>query len=103
MAKVDAALAARITRWGALSAKKTEAEIDALVDEHDPGALRRYRQPATTPTVEFGSPADVPGTTTSHARLNSPDAALIEQSVEQTARSVCDGDPRTADQRRVAA
>ena len=37
------ALADRVTRWGALSVKKTEARIDALVDEHDPGALRRSR------------------------------------------------------------
>ena len=36
MAKVDAALAARITGWGALSVAKTEAAIDALVDEFDP-------------------------------------------------------------------
>ena len=37
MAKVDAALAARITGWGALSVAKTEAAIDALVDEYRPG------------------------------------------------------------------
>ena len=41
MAAVDAALAERVVRWGALSVKKTEEAIDALVDEHDPGALRR--------------------------------------------------------------
>ena len=41
MAAVDAALAERVVRWGALSVKKTEDAIDALVDEHDPGALRR--------------------------------------------------------------
>jgi len=103
MAAVDAALAERITGWGALSAKKTESEIDALVDAHDPAALRRSREAASSPTVQFGSPADVAGTTTIYARLNSPDAALIEQSVDASARSVCDGDPRTMDQRRVGA
>ena len=49
MAAVDAALAARITRWGAWSAKKTETAIDALVDAHDPAALRRCREAAATP------------------------------------------------------
>ena len=97
MAAVDAALAERVTRWGALSVKKTEDAIDALVDEHDPGALRRAtRVGRTSETVRFGSPTDVAGTTTIWARLNSPDAALMEQNVEEVARSVCDADPRTA-------
>jgi len=102
MAAVDAALAERITGWGGWSANKTEAQIDALVDAHDPGALRRCRESAAHHRVVFGCPADVAGTTTIYARLTAPDAALIEQSVEQSARSVCDGDPRTMDQRRVA-
>ena len=46
MAAVDAALAERVVRWGALSVKKTEDAIDALVDEHDPGALRRATESA---------------------------------------------------------
>jgi hypothetical protein len=49
--------------------------------------------------VEFGSPNDVPGTTTIWARLNSPDAVLMEHNVEET-HSVCDADPRSMDQRR---
>ena len=56
MAAVDAALADRITGWGALSVAKTEAAIDALVEQHDPGALRRSRESASGRTVEFGSP-----------------------------------------------
>ena len=83
--------------------KKTEAEIDALVDEHDPGALRRSRESASSPTVEFGSPTDVAGTTSMWARLYAPDAALLEQRVEDMARSVCDNDPRPLDARRAAA
>ncbi len=103
MAAVDAALAERITGWGALSIAKTEAAIDALVEEHDPGALRRSRESQSGPTVEFGSPTDVAGTTSMWARLNSPDAALIEASVEEMASSVCDADPRSINQRRAAA
>ena len=74
MAAVDAALAARITGWGVWSAAKTEAAIDALVDEFDPGALRRSRESASRRTVEFGSPGDVAGTTSMWARLYTSDA-----------------------------
>ena len=94
MAAVDAALAERVTRWGALSMKKTEDAIDALVDEHDPGALRRATESASQETVQFGSPTDVAGTTTMWARLNSADAALMEARVEEMAHAVCDADPR---------
>ena len=103
MAAVDEALAARITGWGVLSVAKTEAAIDALVDEFDPAALRRSRQSASSPTVEFGSPADVAVTSSMWARLNSPDAALIEHSVEQLAHSVCAADPRSLNELRAAA
>ena len=79
MAAVDAALAERVMRWGALSMKKTEEAIDALVDEHDPGALRRAAGRPIARRSQFGSPTDVAGTTTIWARLNSADAALMEQ------------------------
>ncbi|HEX3288541.1 MAG TPA: DUF222 domain-containing protein, partial [Mycobacterium sp.] len=103
MAAVDAALGERITGWGALSIAKTEAAIDALVDQHDPAALRRSREAASSPTVEFGSPADVPGTTSMWARLSSPDAALIEQRLDEMAHRVCPDDPRGIGERRAKA
>ncbi|OBK79043.1 HNH endonuclease signature motif containing protein [Mycobacterium sp. 1274761.0] len=103
MAAVDAALAERVTRWGPLSVRKTEDAIDALVEEHDPGALRRTRETASTESVQFGSPGDVAGMTSMWARLNAARAALIEARLDEMARSVCDGDPRTLEQRRVEA
>lgn len=103
MADVDRALAARVAEWGALSVAKTEAAIDALVDDYDPDALRRVRESASSPTVQFGSPTDVAGTTNMWARLYAPDAALLEQRIEDMARSVCEDDPRNLDERRAAA
>jgi hypothetical protein len=103
MAAVDAALAGRITRCGALSVAKTEAAIDALVEEFDPDALRRARESVSRPTVEFGSPSDVAGTTSMWARLYAADAVLLEARVEEMARSVCAEDPRSIDERRAAA
>ena len=100
MAAVDAELASRVRRWGALSITKTEDAIDALVERHDPGALRRARAAVSERTVEFGSPADPAGITSMWARLYAPDAAFIEAQVEEMVRSVCEADPRTlADKR----
>ena len=102
MAALDRRLAERVTRWGALSAKKTEAAIDELVDQIDPGGLRRSRTGATR-DVQFGSPSDEAGFMTMWARVYATDGAAIQQRVEQMARSVCEADPRTADERRADA
>jgi hypothetical protein len=102
MAALDRRLAQRVTRWGALSEKKTEAAIDHLVDQIDPAALRRSRTGATR-DVQFGSPSDEAGFMTMWARVYATDGAAIQQRVEQMAHSVCDADPRTADERRADA
>ena len=103
MAALDAALAERVTRWGALSAKKTEHTIDALVEQIDAGALRRSRAHSLGRDVEFGSPCDEPGFTSMWARLYAQDAVRIEQRVDQMARAVCESDPRTLAERRADA
>lgn len=103
MAAVDTELADQITRWGPLSMMKTEQAIDALVDKHDPAAIRRSRQSSQGCTVDFGSPSDEPGFTSMWAKLYAHDAAVIEQCVNDMAHSVCDDDPRSIDERRTAA
>ena len=103
MACVDFALAAQVTRWGALSVKKTEQAIDALVDEHDPGALRRSRAASQARDVVIGSPTDEAGFTSLWARLYAPDGAALERRLEAMARSVCADDPRTMAERRADA
>jgi hypothetical protein len=94
--RVDALLAAQVMAWGPLSARKLEQAIDAIVDQVDPGALRRSRDR----DVQFGSPSDEAGFTSMWARLYAPDAVVLEQRVEQMARSVCQDDPRTLGERR---
>ena len=103
MAAVDGVLAEQVTRWGALSVTKTEQAIDALVDRYDPGALRRSRESAQSPTVEFGSLGDAPGVTSMWARMYAADAVVVQQRVEEMARSVCELDPRTLAERRADA
>ena len=103
MAAVDAELAEQVTAWAALSAKKIEQAIDALVEAHDPGALRRARDSARTRDVQFGSPTDEAGFTTLWARLYSGDAAVLQDRVSEIAHSVCEADPRTTGERRADA
>ena len=100
MGAVDAELAEVITGWGPLSAPKVERAIDAIVDRHDPGALRRSRESGSSRTVEFGAPKDVPGITSLYARMNAADAAAMRARVEDLAHSVCEADPRSLDERR---
>jgi hypothetical protein len=97
---VDALLAAQVMAWGPLSARKTEHAIDAIVDQVDPGALRRSRKATCDRDVQFGSPSDEAGFTSMWARLYAPDAVVLEQRVEQMARSVCEDDSRTLGERR---
>ncbi len=103
MAAVDADLAAEIVTWGPRSIKKTELAIDALVERHDPGALRRARESSTEPDVEFGSPTDAPGFTTIWARLYETDAAVVERCLREMAHSACSADPRSLGDRLAAA
>jgi hypothetical protein len=100
IARVDALLAEQVSAWGPLSIRKTEQAIDAIVDRVDPGALRRSRKATCDRDVQFGSPSDEAGFTSMWARLYAPDAVVLEQRVEQMARSVCEDDPRTLGERR---
>jgi hypothetical protein len=100
IARVDALVADQVTRWGPLSARKTEQAIDAIVDQVDPAALRRSRNSSCARDVTFGSPSDEPGYTSMWARLYGPDAVVLEQRVEEMARGVCEDDPRTLGERR---
>jgi Domain of unknown function (DUF222) len=103
MTLLDRMLAGQVQKWGALSAKKTEQAIDALVEQIDAGALRRSREGSRGRDVEFGSPSDEPGFTSMWARLYAPDAVVVQRRVEEIARSVCDADPRSAAERRADA
>ncbi|ORB10915.1 hypothetical protein BST34_29020, partial [Mycolicibacterium monacense DSM 44395] len=100
MAAVDTDLAAQITSWGPQSEKKTLAAIDAIVETHDPGALRRVKDAENDRGLQFGFISDAAGFMTVWARMYAPDGAAFEQRVTDMAHTVCDEDPRTADERR---
>ncbi|WP_226863523.1 HNH endonuclease signature motif containing protein [Mycolicibacterium baixiangningiae] len=99
-AAVDTDLAAHILHWGPKSANKTREAIDAIVETHDPGALRRTRNAEQDRDVEFGFMGDEAGYMTLWARMYAPDGAAFEQRVTDMAHSVCPDDPRPMKERR---
>lgn len=106
LAAVDEVLADDARRYGALSAAKTAQAIDAIVDRHDPAALRHTRAYARGRDLVIGThddPAANTGTTALWGRLYAHDAALLDRRLMAMAHGVCDDDPRTIAQRRADA
>ncbi|ORB74952.1 HNH endonuclease signature motif containing protein [Mycobacterium scrofulaceum] len=100
---IDATLAEDATRFGPMSANKTAQAIDAVVDRHDPAALRRTRASARSRDVVIDRSADQSGTAALWGRLYAHDAAMLDRRLLQMAHDVCEDDPRTVAQRRADA
>lgn len=100
---VDTELAAIATGLGPLSAAKTAAAIDALIDRYDPEAIRRQERDARGREIVVDTRNGENGTTALWGRLFSTDAAALDRRLTQLAHTVCDDDPRTLAQRRADA
>nr|WP_225933641.1 HNH endonuclease signature motif containing protein [Mycolicibacterium pallens] len=98
LAEVDRRLAQRAQRWPSMTRGRLASEIDRIVRKHDPDAVRRTRAKTRDRGVDFGDEED--GCVEVVARLTSTHAEAFKQRVESLANSVCEADPRTADQRR---
>jgi Domain of unknown function (DUF222) len=96
---VDAALATAIHEWEPMSAEKTVAAIDYWVERFDPHALRRAQESARSRCVDIG-PADERGLAAFWGKLFAHDAAALDGRLDALARTTCEADPRTLDQRR---
>lgn len=99
---IDAELAEQLRHWGAKSLSQTEADIDTLVLRHDPYAVRRAEDAARTMGVTVHTDGAT-GVAHVDATVNATDGAAFDQRADLLARTVCDRDPRTLDQRRAAA
>jgi Domain of unknown function (DUF222) len=100
---VDATLAEDAVCFGPLSVSKTAQAIDAVVDRHDPAALRSNRAGARGRDVVI-RPADrESGIAAMWGSLFATDAAVLDRRLTQMAHHVCDDDPRTLAQRRADA
>jgi Domain of unknown function (DUF222) len=100
---VDQALARDAKRCGPLSANKTAQAIDAVVDRHDPQALRRTRATARGRDVVITPADDRTGIAHLWGSLLATDGAVLDRRLTQMAHQVCDDDPRTIAQRRADA
>ncbi|OYN80678.1 HNH endonuclease signature motif containing protein [Mycolicibacterium sphagni] len=98
MAEVDAELAAVVARWPSMTRNKLANEIDDIVFQHDPDAVRRTQDRATERDVTFWESAD--GYVDLSARLSVADGAALDKRLNVMAKSVCDDDPRTVGERR---
>ncbi|GJF20173.1 hypothetical protein NGTWS1803_10450 [Mycolicibacterium cyprinidarum] len=103
LAQLDSALAERAADWGPLSQYKLEQAVDIWVGKVDPGAVRRTRNRTRDRYFTVGDRDDAAGATSVFGRLNTPDAAALEQRLSAMVKDVCDDDPRTMAQRRADA
>jgi hypothetical protein len=99
---VDAALASAIQEWEPMSADKTVAAIDYWVERFDAHALRRSQQGARSRCVKIGT-ADGRGLASLWGTLFAHHAAALDGRLDMLARTTCEADPRTLDQRRADA
>jgi Domain of unknown function (DUF222) len=99
---LDAELAALLRTWGAKSVDQTEQTIDTLVLTHDPHAVRRTASKARGCSVEVYL-EDSTGIAHVSGTVLGTDGKAFDQRLGALARTVCERDPRTLDQRRAAA
>lgn len=103
LGRVDSALAGDALRYGPMSATKTAAAIDAIIDRHDPGALRQTRASSRCRDLVVDTRESRHGTTPLWGRLYAHDATALDRRLMRMAHEVCDDDPRTVAQRRADA
>lgn len=103
VARVDADLAEKATRFGKMSDRKLIDEVDACIERHDPDAARRFRTVERGMDVRFGKRDDDTGTRSVYGRVKITDAEVADRRMEQMAKSVCPNDPRTHGERRTEA
>lgn len=101
LAEADAQLAERAPGWNTLSRRRVREQIDWLVVNLDPDAVRVATQADEDRRVDItpgqGGVAEISGT------LRVMDAAALDQRLDELAASVCADDPRTVQQRRADA
>ena len=100
LAQVDAAVAAQVGEWTALSLAKLHSEIDYWVDRFDPAAVRRTEHSSRGRYVEVKNPKDGSGCASIEASVLVHDGELIDARLDAMAAAVCEHDPRTFEQRR---
>lgn len=98
---VDGQVAACIRRWTKLSRKKIAAQVDRIISRMDADAVRRRKEAANDREVWISDRKD--GTSQLGGQLSTPIAHAFDQRLDELAKTVCEHDPRTPNQRRADA
>ncbi|BDB42545.1 hypothetical protein Mkiyose1665_06450 [Mycobacterium kiyosense] len=101
LARVDALIAANVTRWPSLSKYRLAAQVDKIVVGADVDALRRRQQRHRGREILISEDGD--GIALIEGSLATPDALALDQRLTAMAATVCPNDPRTRDERRADA
>jgi Domain of unknown function (DUF222) len=99
-ASIDAAIAESALKWERLSEDKLRAAVEMQVARHDPDAQRRTQNSMRGRDFTIGACDDDAETVSVWGRLLAPDAAVMKQRVIAMVNGLCDGDPRSAGERR---
>lgn len=102
IARVDAALAASVTRWMKLSEPKLRDRIDRIVASVDPAAVRIPPKVDECRHLDI-YPSDTAGMAWINGHIRAEDGAALSQRLDALAATVCQHDPRTKEQRRADA
>ncbi|ORB66891.1 HNH endonuclease signature motif containing protein [Mycolicibacterium tusciae] len=102
-AQIDQAIAKRAVKWGPLAEDKLISAVDALVFEFDASALIQAKTAQRTRDFVVGDIEDENGVTSVWGRLSAADAAVLKKKIAAMVATVCENDPRTAEERRADA
>ena len=100
--RLDSALREGLGSWGPMSQHRLEQNVDALIEQIDPCAVRRTHTRARSRSVEV-TVEDGTGLATMLITLFATDADAFSARADALADTVCSKDPRTKDQRRADA
>ena len=100
LARVDALLATRLSRYPSLTRGRLAAEVDRAVAKADRDAVRRAKEAFRDRYVDVTTDADMAYVT---GNVLATAGLALDRRLNDLAATVCDADPRTREQRRADA
>ncbi|MGU3503098.1 DUF222 domain-containing protein, partial [Mycobacterium sp. C31M] len=101
LAVIDTQLADAAPGWNVLSDDRISELIDWMIIDVDPEAVRRAREARKSRFLTVNPVGD--GVVEIYGRLDAADGAILDQSLDALASTVCPDDPRTHAERRADA
>jgi len=101
LAAVDGQLAVVVPRWPSMTRGRLAGQIDKIVAKVDADAVRRRTERRTEREVWLADLGD--GLSQIHGSMLTPEAHALDKRLTALARTVCEQDPRTHEQRRADA